>query len=384
MKKPIRPNKKSSLTGVDLFAGAGGFSLAAMGAGIKIKAAVEMNPHACSTYKRNLIKRKRTPPILFPNDINEVNFKKLMKSTGLKKEECDVLLGGPPCQGFSTHRINDKGVDDPRNALLLRYFEFVRGLEPKFFVVENVPGLLWKRHTKYLQKFLKEAKKAKYTVYGPTALNARDYGVPQNRKRIFIVGVRSDLKLNLHWPPTPTHYSPTSKEVMDQGQPAWVIARTVFDHPLATDDINAVHMNHTDEIIDVFKRTPLNGGSRSDSGRTLPCHKKHDGHKDVYGRIDPDKPGPTMTTACINPSKGRFVHPTEHHGITARHAARFQTFPENYVFEGGIMASGAQIGNAVPIELGKAVLSTISVALRRHKKNASLVRKKGRRSNKQK
>jgi DNA (cytosine-5)-methyltransferase 1 len=366
MKKPRK--SKIPLSGVDLFAGAGGFSLAAAGVGISIKAAVEMDPHACSTYKKNLIDRKQKPATLFPNDINDVNFNKLMKAAKLKKNECDVLVGGPPCQGFSTHRINDEGVNDPRNSLLLKYFEFVGALKPKVFVVENVPGLLWKRHAKYLKKFLAEAKKANYTVYGPTALNARDFGVPQNRKRIFIIGVRNDLKLNIQWPPKATHFSPNSKEVEELGRPAWVIAETVFSKPLRKGDINAVHMNHSEKITEVFRQTPVNGGSRADSGRILPCHKGHNGHKDVYGRIDPSKPGPTMTTACINPSKGRFVHPTEHHGITARHAARFQTFPENYVFEGGIIASGAQIGNAVPIGLGKAVLSTISTALRRHKK----------------
>lgn len=119
-------------------------------------------------------------------------------------------------------------------------------------------------------------------------------------------------------------------------------------------------MNHSLELIEVFKSTPLNGGSRRDSGRVLPCHDGHSGHSDVYGRINPSQPGPTMTTACINPSKGRFVHPTEHHGITLRQAARFQTFPDWFVFQGGLMAAGEQIGNAVPIRLGEILLRTIA------------------------
>jgi len=333
------------LIGVDLFAGAGGFSLAAQQSSIKIKAAVEMNAHASNTYKKNLIKGKRKPASFFQCDIKDLSTRKLMRTVGLRKGECDVLLGGPPCQGFSTHRINNEGVDDPRNGLLLRYFEFVRDLNPKAFVVENVPGLLWKRHEKYLRKFIKEAKKAGYTVMPPTTLNARDYGVPQNRKRVFIVGIRNDLKLNLQWPPPPTHFAPASNEVLELNFPAWVPAKVVFDQPLDKNDVNAIHMNHSQGIVDLFKKTPINGGSRVDSGRILPCHKEHDGHKDVYGRIDPTRPSPTMTTACINPSKGRFVHPTEHHGITARHAARFQSFPESFIFEGGIIAAGAQIGN---------------------------------------
>jgi DNA (cytosine-5)-methyltransferase 1 len=122
-------------------------------------------------------------------------------------------------------------------------------------------------------------------------------------------------------------------------------------------------MNHGPELIAAFKRTPANGGSRRDSGRVLACHVDHDGHKDVYGRIDPSKPAPTMTTACINPSKGRFVHPVLHHGITARQAARIQTFPDDYIFVGGLMAAGKQIGNAVPVALGEVLIRHISSLL---------------------
>ena len=129
------------------------------------------------------------------------------------------------------------------------------------------------------------------------------------------------------------------------------------------DDENAIHMNHNCEIDEALKATPKNGGSRKDSGRILPCHKEHDGHKDVYGRIDPNKPGPTMTTACINPSKGRFVHPTKNHGITARHAARLQTFPDDYMFEGNPSQIATQIGNAVPMKLVEALAPTLHCAL---------------------
>jgi DNA (cytosine-5)-methyltransferase 1 len=124
-------------------------------------------------------------------------------------------------------------------------------------------------------------------------------------------------------------------------------------------------MQHSQKLVNFFKEVPLNGGSRRDaeSARVLKCHKEHTGHSDVYGRINPNRPGPTMTTACINPSKGRFVHPTEHHGITLRHAARFQTFPDNFVFEGGLMAGGVQVGNAVPVRMGKHLLIPIADAL---------------------
>jgi len=193
-------------------------------------------------------------------------------------------------------------------------------------------------------------------------LNAKDYGVPQNRKRVFILGIRKDLNLEINWPPKPTRFAP-KKGVKQNGKLYWLPASTVFDKPLDKNDPNNIHMNHSKELIKVFKSTPKNGGSRSQSIRQLPCHKGHNGHKDVYGRIDPKKPGPTITTGCVNPSKGRFLHPTRNHGITVRHAARFQTFPDNFIFSGGLMASAVQVGNAVPIKLGQKVLQTIAKSI---------------------
>lgn len=286
-----------------------------------------------------------------------------MAGAGIKAGEIDILMGGPPCQGFSTHRINDAGVDDPRNALLVQYFNYLNALKPQCFVVENVPGLLWPRHEKHLNLFYESAVSAGYEVFPPQVINAKDYGVPQNRKRVFIVGFREQAPQRFDWPPPPTHFAPGSSEVERQGYPAWRPASDVFEAPIAADDPNNLHMNHTPKMVRVFESTPINGGSRHQSGRVLPCHRKHSGHKDVYGRIDPDKPGPTMTTACINPSKGRFLHPTEHHGITVRHAARFQTFPDSFIFYGGLMACGIQVGNAVPVQLGQAVLSSLTRAL---------------------
>ena len=140
-------------------------------------------------------------------------------------------------------------------------------------------------------------------------------------------------------------------------------ATSVFKKRVEKHDPNNVHINHSAELVEVFRKTPKNGGSRADSGRVLPCHEDHDGHRDVYGRIRLDQPGPTMTTACINPSKGRFLHPTQNHGITARHAARFQGFPDSFIFEGGLFAAARQIGNAVPRQLGRPVLRVLKKAL---------------------
>lgn len=356
---------KEKPTAIDLFSGAGGFSLAAKNAGFRVLAAVEYDKWAQKTYTRNFITSRKSPPKLY-GDIWDVEPDQLLKDIGLKLGELDVLVGGPPCQGFSTHRIKGAGVDDPRNKLLLRYFDFVKQLQPKVFVVENVSGMLWERHKPYVQRFKNLAKRNGYKIVSgaPQLINARDFGVPQSRKRVFILGVRSDIDVSsdFEWPPKATHFDPNSDIVKNDGEKVWIPASTVFEKPLKpkVEDLNNLHMGPGPDMVKRFKKTPLNGGSRSN---VLPCHKNHDGHKDVYGRIDPSKPGPTMTTGCINPSRGRFVHPTKHHGITARYAARFQTFPDDFYFEGGLGHSGKQIGNAVPVELGRYIIRHIRQSL---------------------
>ncbi|WP_007199262.1 DNA cytosine methyltransferase [Hoeflea phototrophica] len=346
---------------VDLFAGAGGFSLAAVRAGCEIVFAVEFDKNAATTFRNNIGADHRSKNVVVYNrDITSLSASALAKKH-FPASDCDLLLGGPPCQGFSTHRINDAGVNDPRNALIHEYFAFVRSLQPKAFLMENVPGMLWPRHKSYLDEFYGQARDSGYVVYQPQKLDARDYGTPQRRQRVFILGIRRDVSTDgFEWPPARTHCEPETATTF--GLEPWLSCKTAFED-MPEDDINGVHMNHGPELIAAFKRTPANGGSRRDSGRVLACHVDHDGHKDVYGRIDPSKPAPTMTTACINPSKGRFVHPVLHHGITARQAARIQTFPDDYIFVGGLMAAGKQIGNAVPVALGEVLIRHISSLL---------------------
>ncbi len=376
------------ISAVDLFAGAGGFSLAAKKAGITVKAAVELDKDACDTYRKNFVDgvkgdcRER----VYETDINTLQPESILADVGMEPGELDILMGGPPCQGYSRHRFKDQGVNDPRNKLLFRYFDFVSAFKPKVFIVENVPGLLWKRHESFLTRFFELADSSGYKVFSPEKINAKDFGVPQNRQRVFILGVRNDIRVDdLEWPPKPTHFSPKSLS-----KPVWKNASTVFEKPdsisltqeiikvigrdefdslefgskLKSKDKNNIHMSHKDYMIERFIQTPIHG-SREDCKFTLNCHSNgYKGHKDTYGRIYLNKPGPTMTTGCMNPSKGRFLHPWENHGITIRHAARFQTFPDDFYFSGGLISQARQIGNAVPIKLGVALLKQIKSFIR--------------------
>lgn len=356
---------KISFNCVDVFAGAGGFSLAAKNLGFKVKLAVEYDRHAASTYKQNICDDLENTRILI-NDIRDLDPHHEISFVLSNEEHCDLLLGGPPCQGYSSHRLKNSGVNDDRNGLIQTYFDWVKAIRPTVFVMENVPGMLWKRHTSFVKDFYARGKREGYYLFEPVVLDARDYGIPQRRKRVFIVGLtKNSLSAEVEWPPRPTHSSP-QKRVSGDGLENWVDCSEVFSD-IRTDDINNIHMRHGPELTAAFKNTPLNGGSRLESGRLLDCHKNHSGHRDVYGRIDPKSQAPTMTTACFNPSKGRFVHPTKPHGITIRHAARIQSFPDSFVFHGGLTAAGRQVGNAVPIALGENVIKSIIPALRKYR-----------------
>jgi DNA (cytosine-5)-methyltransferase 1 len=385
----------NKLTAIDLFAGAGGFSLAAHQQGFDILAAVEFDKKAAETYHTNIVERLGAETQVFNQDINDVDIQGFMKYRNIKPGELDLLLGGPPCQGFSTHRIKNAGANDPRNKLLIRYFDFVSALRPKAFLVENVPGLLWERHKPHLNKFMKLAKKHGYKIISgaPLVINAKDYGIPQNRKRVFIFAVRDDLTVaEINFPPEPTHFSPTSKKL-----PYWRAASTVFESvpkvlfekywvdyfnpktklskkesfrllsnlengkKVKVKDLCNMHMQPSEKMIERFRDTPLNG-SREDAGEKhrLKCHSDgYKGHKDVYGRVLIHLPSNTITTGCNNPSKGRFVHPWLDHGITLRHAARFQSFPDDFNFLGSSTERARQIGNAVPVDLGNALIQNI-------------------------
>ena len=312
-----------------------------------------MDSYAAATYRSNIC--SLDPELtLITDDIRELSPTEVV-AKHLQGDECHLLLGGPPCQGFSTHRLKGAGVDDARNDLIHVYFDFVRAIRPRAFLMENVPGMLWDRHAGELKRFYEEGRAAGYHLEEPAVLDARDFGLPQRRKRVFILGIQLGIdRAGFCWPPARTHGSEVARRTEPDLLP-WTDCRAAFI-AAPPGDPNDVHMKHGTELIKAFERTPPNGGSRKASGRELPCHAGHNGHNDVYGRIDPFKPAPTMTTACINPSKGRFVHPTLHHGITVRQAARIQTFPDNFVFEGGLMAAGKQVGNAVPVKLAQKLI----------------------------
>jgi DNA (cytosine-5)-methyltransferase 1 len=321
----------SALTAVDLFSGCGGLSLGLKQGGFQVVAAVEVEPKAQATYKLNHPKVR-----LYGSDIRRLDPAEVLREVGLMPGELDLLAGCPPCQGFSRLRTKNQkpSVSDHRNSLIRDFVRFVRVMNPKTVMLENVPALAMDRRFSRMRNEL-HALGFSVTV---EVLDAADYGVPQRRKRLIMLASR------VHQPvvATESRRRMTVREAF----------RFLEPRSKTKDQLHALPENRSEAVRELISMIPRNGGSRSDVGvwYQLACHKRSDGFKDVYGRMTWDDVSPTITSGCHNPSKGRFLHPTYNRTITLREAALLQGFPKGYRFDvsHGKEAIALMIGNALP------------------------------------
>ncbi len=321
-----------TLKAIDLFCGCGGLSWGLKNAGFDIVAALDLDPLAIETYRMN---HKYT--LTLQQDIREVSPIKLLKKLKMEKGELDLLAGCPPCQGFSTLRTNNGGkrIDDPMNDLVFEFLHFINELQPKAIMMENVPGL-YKDHR--LKKFCSELDLMGYS-HKVNVLNAVDYGVPQRRHRLILLACKEG---------DPNFAPPHLKKFTVKH----AIGRLSSPKKDGGDPFHDYSVSRSEKVVTLIKRIPKNGGSRTDLSREeqLDCHKKCNGFKDIYGRMAWEKPAPTITGGCINPSKGRFLHPQQDRAITLREAALIQGFPKKYKFSltKGLYSAAQMIGNAFP------------------------------------
>lgn len=332
----LRLEMKTKPTALDLFCGAGGLSEGLRQAGFNVIGAVDNDPFACKTYKLNHGKTK-----LWQTDINKLSGRTLMNELSIHSGQLDLLAACPPCQGFSTIRTKNgsKTNRDPRNNLIFEVIRFIRSLRPKMVMLENVPGLIY---SECFYKFKQELYKLGYKV-DSRILNSAQYGVPQRRKRLVLLASKKNIpKIEIG--------------IVPQRTVRHAIGRLPSKHK-SNDPLHCYSVRYSDKVKQIIRNIPKNGGSRISLGRQsqLPCHMRVDGFKDVYGRMSWDKPAPTITGGCINPSKGRFLHPSENRAISLREAAILQTFPLKYCFslERGRYTVALLIGNALPPELIK-------------------------------
>lgn len=330
--------RASKLIAIDMFCGCGGLTTGLKRAGFDVIGAVELGKKIIKTYRAN-----HRETITWNKDIRLVTVRAVKRRLRIKKGQLDLLAGCPPCQGFSSIRTLNgaRAIDDPRNHLVSEFSRFVVGLRPKAVMLENVPEL---SNDPEFEQFCAKMKKLGY--HGNWKIvDAADYGVPQRRKRlIYMAAKRKAVRFRRSHTPVRVK---TVKDAIGGLQPAGQSGDKLHDIP----------ENRTPRISRMIELIPPDGGSRSDLPvlYRLPCHQRCDGFKDVYGRMRWDDVAPTITGGCFNPSKGRFLHPTENRAITIREAALLQGFPRRYKFRGTKSKSelATMVGNAIPPDLVK-------------------------------
>jgi len=353
---------------IDLFSGCGGSALGFRNEGYEISVAVDIDKKASESFKLNF-----PEAFVFSSNISKLSGKELLRAGKIKSGNDVLLIACPPCQGFSSARRVSQRLDDPRNNLVNEFLRIVEEIEPLAFVLENVPGLARGIGKPLFSQILQKLDELGYkTVYD--VVNAADYGVPQRRKRLVLLGTKDpDIDLNF---PLPTHTDPNKSSEL----PVWNTVRNVLEDlpPLKAGETNindSMHKSANLAEINIrrMKQTRHDGGDRTTwtEDLILECHKTTNGHRDVYGRMKWDSPSPTITGGCVMISKGRFGHPEQDRAISLREAARLQTFPDTFIFAGNFGDIAKQIGNAVPPLLAQRAAKELKRAIIRNKKGAS-------------
>lgn len=326
---------------VDLFCGAGGLTAGLIHSSINVKAGYDINRYCRYAYEKN----NKTPFI--EKDVKKVTKEELLSF--YQKSKYKLLAGCAPCQPFSAYSNGKDISNDERWPLLYEFSRLIIQCSPDFVTMENVPNVV--KHDVY-HDFVNNLKKQGYFVWADT-VNCVDYGIPQNRKRhVLLASKLGDIELI-----KPTHVN-NHKTVKDT---------ISYLNPIESGKADANDKLHKAVLLSEINKKRIRASKQGGSWKDWPeelilnCHKSDVGKKyvGVYGRMEWDKPSPTMTTHCYGYGNGRFGHPEQDRAISLREAALLQTFPKNYVFcendEINVRELGKMIGNAVPVRLGEVI-----------------------------
>ncbi|GIL34002.1 cytosine-specific methyltransferase [Phycicoccus sp. DTK01] len=351
------------MTTLDLFAGAGGLTEGFRQADrrFRVERAVEWDLAAAATFEAN-----HGRGVAYHGGIEDWLNEEAVP-------QVDVVLGGPPCQGFSA--LGRQDLSDERNSLWRKYAQTILLAQPKYFVMENVPQFLGSPELAMFEEATRTGFLQDYT-FETRILNAADHGAPQVRKRGIVIGRRRDMHAPIwplatrsreDWRTVRWAWRGLPQEVRDSGLPhpdLHPFAGTELPGPFRGRDLH-ITRQYTDLSLRRFAHIKR-GGNRHDLPDELsaPCWRRHtSGASDVMGRLHWDRPSVTIRTEFFKPEKGRYLHPEEHRAITHLEAARIQGFPDKYKWVGTKTAIARQIGNAVPIALASALARSIAAAL---------------------
>lgn len=338
-------NKKIKV--FDFFSGCGGTSQGFKQAGFEIVLGVDNDLDASKTYIHNI-----KPEKFITDDIRNIDTATLKPLIERYKNEYILFCGCAPCQPFSSQNKKRFSKDDKRFSLLDEFARFVIEYKPDFIFFENVPGMKKLKNSESpLYRFEKTLKENGYFVNGPQIMCAEDYGVPQKRKRLILIASKLG-KINF---PEATHGEHQEISLVTVREAIGNLPRiNAGEEDLSIPNHKAAKL--ADINIKRIKSIKA-GQSISDCPNelSLECHKRHSGHKDVYGRLSWDSPSITLTTKCTSLSNGRFGHPEQDRALSVREAACLQSFPIDFEFKGaGITSWAKQVGNAVPVKLAEA------------------------------
>ena len=329
------PKINTDLTAISLFSGGGGLDLGLSLAGFNFKYANDKEKYYCDTIKYN-----------FPDCTTELQEIQNLQGQKIKEiiesKQITLIAGGPPCQAFSILGKRES-FSDKRGQLVFEYIRLINEMKPDVFIFENVPGILtvnggqdWERLYYYFQV------ETGYDLY-TNVLNAADFGVPQIRKRVFVIGFRQATQFIF---PTPLYRNPTESSLLTQNLPEWIPAKFALENVDGLD--NHKIRVHGNRVKNRYKNVPQGGRDKVD--RT--------------DRIDSDKPSGTVLVGSKAGGGRPFIHPFLPRHITVREAARLQSFPDWYKFLGTSTAQYRQVGNAVPplvsLAIGKSILSALN------------------------
>lgn len=343
-------------TMIDLFSGVGGLSLGFEMAGFTVVLANEYDESIAKAYVQN---RPHTKMIV--NDITKLPIDSTFSPY---RNKVDLIVGGPPCQGFS-QKGKRKTIHDERNFLFKYYYEVVSLVKPTYFVMENVPNLLTAENGYFKKEITELFEGVGYTI-SSDVLNAADFGVPQNRKRAVIIGKLGSEAIDL---PVPTEERVTIWDAIsdlaylnsgegEEKQSYKCEPQSQYQRKLRENSdylYNHVATKHSDLALERLKLIPPNMGKEV----LPPEHRTKSIYSGTWSRMLKDDVSVTITTRFDTPSSGRFTHPFLDRAITVREAARIQSFPDSFVFYGNKGSQMKQVGNAVPPLLAKAIADVI-------------------------
>lgn len=381
MTKGSKRRKKTILTVADAFAGAGGLSAGfamARGPGgerFKVVYAVDRDKQAIATYRTNHFPNlsiEDRESIVLCDDVKNVDAERIRAAIAPRKR-IDVLIGGPSCQGVSPAGLRNPA--DKRNQMLLAFVRLIKELRPRWFVMENVPGLTHANNRDLLAEILKLMEEIDGYKVAADVLLAADFGVPQFRHRLFIIGTNTGTPIRF---PTPTHVvvNSSNKKANKRKKPYVTVSGAIRD----LSQVEALELaygvdpkfpnrvpNHWCRGMTSINRRRIESVREGRDWRDIPLKllperyftTRSSDQKGSYGRLAWDWPAYTVTNASLNISAGPFTHPTQDRCLSVREVARIQTFPDSYIFQGSVEAQYRQVGNAVPPLLARAVAKII-------------------------